>query len=87
MNARMNQYFVLLLVVLLCGTAQAQEKLQKVKIASGGHIVHFLPLDLAVALGYFKDEGLEPKITYLKGGTATANGIHLSFSVQFQIIT
>ena len=82
MNARMNQWFVMLLVVLLCATAQAQEKLQKVKIASGGHIVHFLPLDLAVTLGYFKDEGLEPKITYLKGGTATAQAL-ISKQVDF----
>lgn len=82
MNARMNQWFVLLLVVLLCGTAQGQEKLQKVRIASGGHIVHFLPLDLAVALGYFKDEGLDPKITYLKGGTATAQAL-ISKQVDF----
>jgi len=82
MNARMNQCFVLLLVLLLCATAQAQEKLQKVKIASGGHIVHFLPLDLAVALGYFKNEGLEPEITYLKGGTATAQAL-ISKQVDF----
>jgi NitT/TauT family transport system substrate-binding protein len=82
MNARMNQWFVLLLVVLLCGTAQGQEKLQKVRIASGGHIVHFLPLDLAVALGYFKDEGLDPEITYLKGGTATAQAL-ISKQVDF----
>ena len=82
MNTRMNQWFVLLLVVLLCASAHAQEKLQKVKIASGGHIVHFLPLDLAVALGYFKDEGLEPKITYLKGGTATAQAL-ISKQVDF----
>lgn len=82
MNARMNQWFAMLLVVLLCATAQAQEKLQKVKIASGGHIVHFLPLDLAVALGYFKDEGLDPKITYLKGGTATAQAL-ISKQVDF----
>lgn len=82
MNVRMNQWFALLLVVLLCATAHAQEKLQNVKIASGGHIVHFLPLDLAVALDYFKDEGLEPKITYLKGGTATAQAL-ISKQVDF----
>ncbi len=82
MNAKMNQLFILLLVVLLCATVQAQEKLQKVKIASGGHVVHFLPLDLAVALGYFKDEGLEPKITYLRGGTATAQAL-ISKQVDF----
>lgn len=82
MNGRVNYCAALLLVVVLCVTAQAQEKLQKVKIASGGHIVHFLPLDLAVALGYFKDEGLEPEITYLKGGTATAQAL-ISKQVDF----
>ena len=82
MSARMNHWSVLLLVVLLCVTAQAQEKLQEVKIASGGHIVHFLPLDLAGALGYFKEEGLQPRITYLKGGTATAQAL-ISKQVDF----
>lgn len=82
MNARMNQWLALLLVVLLCATAHSQEKLQKVKIASGGHVVHFLPLDLAVALGYFKDQGLEPEITYLKGGTSTAQAL-ISKQVDF----
>jgi NitT/TauT family transport system substrate-binding protein len=57
-------------------------ELQKVKIASGGHIVHFLPLDLANALGFFQDEGLEPDITYLQGGTATAQAL-ITGQVQF----
>lgn len=77
-----KQSFALLLIMMLCLTAQSQEQLQKVKIASGGHIVHFLPLDLAVALDYFKDEGLEPQITYLKGGTATAQAL-ISKQVDF----
>jgi len=34
MNARVNQWFAMLLVVLLCVTVQAQEKLQKIQIAS-----------------------------------------------------
>jgi len=77
-----KQSFTLLLIMMLCLTAQSQEQLQKVKIASGGHIVHFLPLDLAVTLGYFKDEGLEPDITYLDGGTATAQAL-ISKQVDF----
>ncbi len=68
--------------MLVSVTVQAQEQSQKVKIASGGHVVHFLPLDLAVALGYFKDEGLDPQITYLKGGTATAQAL-ISKQVDF----
>ncbi len=82
MTRRMSRWLAPLLIVLFCGAAQAQEKPQKVKIASGGHIVHFLPLDLAVALGYFKDEGLEPEITFLKGGTATAQAL-ISKQVDF----
>ena len=77
-----KQSFTLLLIMMLCLTAQSQEQLQKVKIASGGHVVHFLPLDLAVALGYFKDEELEPDITYLDGGTATAQAL-ISKQVDF----
>ena len=48
---------------------------EKVRIASGGHIVHFLPLDLAAAKGFFKDEGLEPEITQLKSGPAPAQAL------------
>jgi sulfonate transport system substrate-binding protein len=75
MNERLNHLLALVLVLLLCATTQAQEKLQKVKIASGGYVIHFLPLDLAVALGYFTDEGLDPEVIYLKGGTATAQAL------------
>ncbi|MBC8233980.1 ABC transporter substrate-binding protein [bacterium] len=82
MNIRTNQWFALLLVLLMSVTVLAHGKLQKVKIASGGHVVHFLPLDLAVALDYFKDEGLEPEIVFLKGGTATAQAL-ISGQVDF----
>lgn len=82
MNKKLNQWLLLLLMLLLSVTVQAQNPLEKVKIASGGHVVHFLPLDLAVALGYFTDEGLEPQIIYLKGGTATAQAL-ISKQVDF----
>jgi NitT/TauT family transport system substrate-binding protein len=75
---------LLVLTLIATLTAQAQEKLQKVKIASGGHVVHFLPLDLAVALGYFKDHGLEPEVVQLKGGTATAQAL-LTKQVDFSL--
>lgn len=82
MNKKLNQWLLLLLMLLLSVTVQAQNPLEKVKIASGGHVVHFLPLDLAVALGYFTDEGLDPQIIYLKGGTATAQAL-ISKQVDF----
>jgi NitT/TauT family transport system substrate-binding protein len=82
MKRQSYRWFILLLVMLLCVTSQSQGQLQKVNIASGGHVVHFLPLDLAVALGYFKNEGLDPDITYLDGGTATAQAL-ISKQVDF----
>ncbi|MCG8094265.1 MAG: ABC transporter substrate-binding protein [Candidatus Thiodiazotropha endolucinida] len=60
------------------------ETLEKIKVASGGHIVHFLPFDVAVAKGFFTEEGLEPEITYLKGGTATAQAL-LAEQVDFSL--
>lgn len=61
-----------------------QPRLDKVTIASGGHIVHFMPLDLAVAKGFFADEGLDPEITQLKGGTATAQAL-LAGQIDFSL--
>lgn len=43
-----------------------------VTIASGGHAVHFLPLDIAVSKGFFEEEGLKPDIKYIRGGTNIA---------------
>ena len=84
MNARMNQWFALLLVVLLCATAQAQEKLQKVTFASCGHFVNYLPLDLAIAMDFFEDEGLQPELIVLRGGTLTAQAL-ISKQVDFSV--
>ena len=44
----------------------------EVRIATGGHIVHFLPYDIANHLGYFKDECLNVRTIYVAGGTETA---------------
>jgi len=73
---------VLLLVTSAISTSYAQPPLTEVRIASGGHIVHFLPLDVAQALGFFEEQGLDPKITYLKGGTKTAQAL-ISGQVDF----
>ncbi len=85
MKTTMNKRcMLLLLVTLLCATAQAQETLQDVKIASSGHFVNFLPLDLAIARGYFEDEGLRPELVILRGGTLTAIAL-ISGQVDFSI--
>jgi len=65
-----------------CKNSKQNEKFEVVKIASGGHVVHFLPLDIAVKQKLFQKYGLEPEITYLRGGTATAQAL-ISEQVDF----
>nr|VFJ44788.1 MAG: NitT/TauT family transport system substrate-binding protein [Candidatus Kentron sp. FW]VFJ50542.1 MAG: NitT/TauT family transport system substrate-binding protein [Candidatus Kentron sp. FW] len=67
---RMPLWFVLLFPLSLWATDY-----QPVKIASGGHVVHFLPLDIAIAHGFFEEQGLQPLVTYLKSGTPTAQAL------------
>lgn len=76
--------FILFLLLISSNVSCQQPKLEKVKIASGGHIVHFLPLDIAVAKGFFTDEGLDPEITQLNGGTAAAQAL-LAEQVDFSL--
>lgn len=62
--------------VALC--AQAQSKLEKpdVHIAVGGKAAfYYLPLTIAEQLGYFKDEGLNLKISDFKGGSAALRAV------------
>ncbi len=58
--------------------AQAQNKLEKpdVHIAVGGKAAfYYLPLTIAEQLGYFKDEGLNLKISDFKGGSAALRAV------------
>ncbi|WP_292993717.1 ABC transporter substrate-binding protein [Nitrosomonas sp.] len=73
-------FFLLISSNVLC----QQPHLEKIKIASGGHLVHFMPFDLAVAKGFFIDEGLDPEIIFLQGGTATAQAL-LANQVDFSL--
>ena len=62
--------------IALC--AHAQNKLEKpdVHIAVGGKAAfYYLPLTIAEQLGYFKDEGLNLKISDFKGGSAALREI------------
>lgn len=76
--------FSLLLLLVSSQVWGQQPQLEKVTIASGGHIVHFLPLDVVVAKRFFADEGLDAEITQLKGGTATAQAL-LAGQVDFSL--
>ncbi|MGH8748319.1 MAG: ABC transporter substrate-binding protein [Burkholderiales bacterium] len=58
--------------------AQAQNKLEKpdVHIAVGGKAAfYYLPLTIAEQLGFFKDEGLNLKISDFKGGSAALRAV------------
>ncbi|HKI64349.1 MAG TPA: ABC transporter substrate-binding protein [Burkholderiales bacterium] len=58
--------------------AQAQSKLEKpdVHIAVGGKAAfYYLPLTIAEQLGYFKDEGLNLKISDFRGGSAALRAV------------
>ena len=53
--------------------ASAADQIQVVIGAE--HSLTYLPWDLAAALGYFKDEGLNVAITYAKGGAEAAQAL------------
>lgn len=58
------------------GLTQAQVELSKVTIAVGGKPqFSYLPLTVADQLGYFKDEGLDVKITDFAGGTKALQAV------------
>nr|VFK12509.1 MAG: NitT/TauT family transport system substrate-binding protein [Candidatus Kentron sp. LPFa] len=72
MNALLRIFLSLTTLLPLLASAA---DLQPVKIASAGHVVHFLPLDVAIARGFFQKQGLAPEVTYLKAGTPTAQAL------------
>ncbi len=71
----------LLLTALLPGCSDQQ---CPVRVASDGHILNFLPFDLAMAKGFFQEEGLDLEVTYLTGGTTTAQAL-LAGQVDFSL--
>jgi NitT/TauT family transport system substrate-binding protein len=67
--------FVPLILVSLGASAQAPEK-KDVHIAVGGKTAfYYLPLTIAEQLGYFKDEGLEVKISDFAGGSQALRAV------------
>ncbi|MCX7962095.1 MAG: ABC transporter substrate-binding protein [Burkholderiales bacterium] len=64
--------------VLLCASVAAHAQLEKrdVHIAVGGKSAfYYLPLTIAEQLGYFKDEGLEVKISDFAGGAQALRAV------------
>src|SRR2546430_16297341 len=68
----------LLAWVLLAATAQVHAQIEKrdVHIAVGGKVaLYYLPLTITERLGYFKDEGLNVRISDFPGGTRSLEAV------------
>jgi NitT/TauT family transport system substrate-binding protein len=61
---------LLLAAALACGVARAAEPLEKkhIDIATVGAVMGYLPVDIAIKKGYFKDEGLDVERSMFPGG-------------------
>src|SRR5256885_11096803 len=67
---------VWLLALAVAGAAQAQIEKRDVHIAVGGRTaLYYLPLTLTERLGYFKDEGLNVRISDFPGGTRSLEAV------------
>src|SRR5437588_3462341 len=67
---------VWLLALAVAGAAQAQIEKRDVHIAVGGKVaLYYLPLTITERLGYFKDEGLNVRISDFPGGTRSLEAV------------
>ena len=68
---------ILLAVALaFAGAAHAQLEKRDVHIAVGGKVaLYYLPLTITERLGYFKDEGLNVRISDFPGGTRSLEAV------------
>ena len=72
----MKKTLVGLLAAALCSVAQAQIERHDVHIAVGGKTaLYYLPLTITERLGYFKDEGLNVRISDFPGGTRSLEAV------------
>jgi NitT/TauT family transport system substrate-binding protein len=70
------RWIILLTGFALAAAVQAQPEKRDVHIAVGGKSAfYYLPLTIAEQLGYFKDEGLEVKISDFAGGAAALRAV------------
>ncbi|MSQ73774.1 MAG: ABC transporter substrate-binding protein [Betaproteobacteria bacterium] len=68
--------FGALAALVFCGAAQAQLEKKDVHIAVGGKsALYYLPLVITEQLGYFKDEGLNVRISDFAGGTRSLEAV------------
>ena len=65
-----------ILLAVMIATAQAQIEKRDVHIAVGGKVaLYYLPLTITERLGYFKDEGLNVRISDFAGGTRSLEAV------------
>jgi NitT/TauT family transport system substrate-binding protein len=70
------RWIIFLTAFALAAAVQAQPEKRDVHIAVGGKSAfYYLPLTIAEQLGYFKDEGLEVKISDFAGGAAALRAV------------
>lgn len=69
------QLILALALLIAPAFSQTTPERPKVRFAFGGHILHFLPLDLAIARDLFAEQGLDAEVVQLQSGTPTAQAL------------
>ena len=70
--------------LLLTGMAQAAEPLRKIRIAIPSIVIDFAPLWIARDKGFFRDERIDPEVTYIQGNVRVVQSLVAS-EVQFGV--
>ncbi|WP_043934034.1 ABC transporter substrate-binding protein [Bacillus sp. EB01] len=81
MFKRFKRSYLLLIALLLalplaaCQDKPAEKKLEKVRVAEVTHSLFYTPQYVALAQGFFKDEGLDVQVTTTPGGDKTMTAL------------
>ena len=70
--------------LLLAGMAQAAEPLRKIRIAIPSIVIDFAPLWIARDKGFFRDERIDPEVTYIQGNVRVVQSL-VAGEVQFGV--
>lgn len=70
--------------LLLVGMAQAAEQLKKIRIAIPSIVIDFAPLWIARDKGIFRDERIDPEVTYIQGNVRVVQSL-VAGEVQFGV--
>jgi NitT/TauT family transport system substrate-binding protein len=70
--------------LLLAGITQAAEPLRKIRIAIPSIVIDFAPLWIARDKGFFRDERIDPEVTYIQGNVRVVQSL-VAGEVQFGV--